>query len=259
MNKKDRKSLLHNSDLRKDYFVKTDSPTGPHKVLPPNQTFKGRVGPIAEYKKIVHYPDNEKYTIKTLDMTKLGGRCPVTGRKIIGGVGGGAKRRWRWIDYQRMPGHCEEDEYVERVIAICYDPNRNAMIALTGHGAHVRWQIATAGLEEGQLIRTSNVIPDNPVKPIEHNSYPLGALPIGTEVCLVQPKLDSTDYVMFQEAKSYGKILRKMPPSASDETGRVIITDSHNKKKKQREFNIDERCLCVVGRVSIHPLRDGHI
>ena len=34
-------------------------------------------------------------------MTRLGGRDPVTGRKIIGRVGGGSKRKWRWIDWQR--------------------------------------------------------------------------------------------------------------------------------------------------------------
>ena len=35
-----------------------------------------------DYRKIVHYPEDGKYTIKKLKMTKLGGRHPVTGRKV---------------------------------------------------------------------------------------------------------------------------------------------------------------------------------
>ena len=35
-----------------------------------------------DYRRIVHYPEDGKYTIKKLKMTKLGGRHPVTGRKV---------------------------------------------------------------------------------------------------------------------------------------------------------------------------------
>jgi len=43
----------------------------------------------------------------------------------------------------------------------------------------------------GDLIRTSWKIPTMPVKPIEGDSYPLGALPVGTTICLVQWYPDS--------------------------------------------------------------------
>jgi hypothetical protein len=80
-----------------------ERPVGPHKILPPGVKFEGRIGPHKNYRYIVHYPEDGKYTIKKLPMTKLGGRDPETGRKVIGRVGGGAKRKFRWIDWLRMP------------------------------------------------------------------------------------------------------------------------------------------------------------
>ena len=45
------------------------------------------------------------YTIKKLAVTKMGGRSPVTGRKVIEAVGGGSKQRARWIDWLRCVLH----------------------------------------------------------------------------------------------------------------------------------------------------------
>ena len=72
-------------------------------------------------------------------MTGLGGRDPVTGRKIIGRVGGGSKRKYRWIDWQRLPENWSRDgeDLVEKVISINYDPNRKPMIALTGKESQI--------------------------------------------------------------------------------------------------------------------------
>jgi hypothetical protein len=42
-----------------------------------------RINKIYDYRKIVHYPKDGQYTIKKLPMTKLGGRHPVTGQKVI--------------------------------------------------------------------------------------------------------------------------------------------------------------------------------
>ena len=238
-----------------DFFILKDLPTGPHKMLAPNVKYDGRIGPgHINYRYTVHFPKDRHYTVETLPMTKLGGRHPETGRKVIQGVGGGSKRRFRWIDWLRLPlaWEAEGPEFVEKVISVAYDPNRDAMIALTGHGSNVRWQIATEGLKAGDLIRTSGKIPPNPVKPVMGDSYPVGALPAGTEVCLVELKprnerlemVDNPrrDEMRFFNAKESGKILRK-------EGDRVIIQD------KRLDFSIDQRCQCVVGKVSIHPLR----
>ena len=90
-----------------------------------------------------------RYTIKPLKITKLGGRDPITGRKVIEGWGGGSKQRARWIDWLRLPADWPRDgpDLVEKVMLIRYDPIRNAQIALTGYGKHLRWQVATDNMK----------------------------------------------------------------------------------------------------------------
>lgn len=56
---------------------------GPHKALAPYVKYDGRIGEYKNYRYIVHYPEDGKYTIKKLPMTKLGGRDPVTKFKVI--------------------------------------------------------------------------------------------------------------------------------------------------------------------------------
>ena len=191
-----------NKDFRKDFNILRDYPVGPHKKLPPfvkhknKRTGEVRQGTWENYKYKVHYPEDGKYTIKKLKTTKLGGRDQVTGRKVIGMWGGGHKHRARWIDWRRLPADWDVNgpDLFERVIKICYDPMRPSKLALTGYGEKMRWQIATSSMEEGDLIKTSAKIPVNPIRPKEGDSHPLGALPIGTEICFVQwPTPDSNE------------------------------------------------------------------
>ena len=157
-----------------------------------------------------------KYTVRKLPLTKLGGRDQLTGRKIIGRVGGGSKWKYRWIDWQRLPETWSRDgeDLVEKVISINYDPVRKPMIALTGYNDILRWQIATVGMKEGDLITTTWKIPKIPVKPIVGNSYPLGALPAGTQVCLVQKYHDvvakERQDLYFYNENTSGTLIRKV-------------------------------------------------
>ena len=178
-------------------------------------------------------------------MQKLGGRDPVTGRKIIQMVGGGSKQKFRWVDWKRLPDDWPRDkDYVERVLEICYDPMRTSMLALTCHGDKLRWQLALTQMKEGDLITTTGLIPDIPLKPVVGNSYPVGALPMGTQICLMQcyPGSDYPD-IYFQTNWSSGQIVRKVGD-------RVIVED-----KKKKQFSVHQTCQCVVGQVSIHPLK----
>lgn len=60
----------------------------------------------------------------------------LLGRIIIGTLGGGAKRNYRWIDWFRTG---PEDGFLEeRVLKILYDPNRSSRIALVAGGDHLR-------------------------------------------------------------------------------------------------------------------------
>ena len=191
-----------NADFRKNFLIKKEYPVGPHKKLPPfvkhkdKRTGEVRQGKWENYKYKVHYPEDGKYTIKKLELTKLGGRDQVTGRKIIGMWGGGNKQKARWVDWRRLPADwdLQGPDLVERIVNICYDPMRKSKLALTGYGEKMRWQIATSSMEIGDLIRTSGKIPPNPIRPKEGDSHPLGALPPGTDICLVQwPSPDSDE------------------------------------------------------------------
>ena len=204
-------------DFRKDFLILKDYPVGPHKKLPPFVKYKDkrtkevRQGQWENYKYKVHYPADGKYTIKKLETTKLGGRDQVTGRKVIGMWGGGHKQKARWVDWRRLPEDwdIEGPDLVERVINICYDPMRASKLALTGYGEKMRWQIATSNMEIGDLIKTSGKIPINPIRPKEGDSHPLGALPIGTEICLVQwPTPKSNEVKITGKCNGRASLLR---------------------------------------------------
>jgi len=231
------------NDLRKDFKFARERPIGPYKHRPPND-LDPRASREIDYRRIIHYPKDGKYTIKKLDITKLGGRHPETGKKVIEGVGGGSKRKWRWIDWKRLPEDWPRDGSVleERVLSIHYDPNRDAKIAMTGYGDKLRWQIATSKMKQGDIIRTYTDIPVNPLRPTEGDSHPLGALPIGTNVCQVEAWPGEGAYFMLK-AEDDAKIIRKVED-------RVVI-----KCWDKLEFAIPREAQCVVGTNSIHPLR----
>lgn len=46
-----------------------------------------------QFRRTVHFPEDGKYTVKPLDNTHLAGRDPVSGRKVVQGLGGGVKHK----------------------------------------------------------------------------------------------------------------------------------------------------------------------
>lgn len=93
--------------------------------------------------------------------------------------GGGHKRAYRLVDFLR-----KKREIPGRVIAIEYDPNRTARIALIcykdGEKAYV---LAPVGLEVGAEIVAS---PKADIKP--GNALPLGQMPMGTTIHNIELK-----------------------------------------------------------------------
>jgi len=230
-----------NRDLKTNFNWKRERPVGPNKAKTPN-VCGGKSSP--NYRHIIHYPEDGKYTINKLDVTKLGGRHPVTGRKVIQGVRGGSKQKARWIDWHRLPSDFPRDGSVleERVILIKYDPMRDSKIALTGYGDHLRWQIATDKVKEGDIIRTHTEIPRNPIRPVEGDAHPIGALPMGSTVCLVEGWPGEGARFAWR-AEDNVTVLRKVGD-------RVVI-----KMWDRIELAVPVECMCVVGTVSIHPLK----
>ncbi len=112
-------------------------------------------------------------------LPKKGGRNH-SGKITSRGRGGGAKRRYRLIDFKRN----DRDGVEGVVVGIEYDPNRTAHIALIKYADGVlRYIIAPVGLTPGQKIYASS---DVAVDPKVGNNMPLKLIPMGLSVHCVE-------------------------------------------------------------------------
>ncbi|MDQ0149813.1 50S ribosomal protein L2 [Eubacterium multiforme] len=107
-----------------------------------------------------------------VSLKKTGGRN-AQGKITVRHHGGGAKRKYRIIDFKR-----NKDGIEAKVATIEYDPNRSAYIALVVYAdGDKRYIIAPAGLKVGDKIVSG---PDVDIKP--GNTLPLLNMPVGTFV-----------------------------------------------------------------------------
>ena len=127
---------------------------------------------------------NEEITTSTptKSLTKIkvktGGRNNQ-GKMTVRHIGGGAKRKYRLIDYKR-----EKIGITGKVATIEYDPNRSANIALINYrDGEKRYIIAPKGLEVGMIIENGR---DADIK--VGNALPLEAIPVGTVVHAIELK-----------------------------------------------------------------------
>ena len=103
---------------------------------------------------------------------KSGGRN-VRGRVTVRHRGGGAKRRYREIDFKRR-----KDGVPAKVATIEYDPNRTCYIALLHYAdGHKSYILAPQGLRVGDRVESG---PGADIRP--GNALPLRAIPTGTVV-----------------------------------------------------------------------------
>jgi len=104
--------------------------------------------------------------------SKSGGRNNQ-GKITVRHIGGGARRKYRLIDFKR-----NKDGIEGRVASIEYDPNRSANIALINYlDGEKRYIIAPLGLKVGDKIE-NGVNADIKVG----NALPLENIPVGTTV-----------------------------------------------------------------------------
>uniref|UniRef100_A0A1B0DI44 Uncharacterized protein n=1 Tax=Phlebotomus papatasi TaxID=29031 RepID=A0A1B0DI44_PHLPP len=186
------------------------------------------------FRRIVHFP--EEYTIKPLEVTNLAGRDPKTGRVVAKGIGGGIKHKYHWIKWQR-DGPAEGPPQIEKVLEIIFDGCRTAKVALVGVGDELKYILATENMKPGDLIKTSRVIPRIPVRANEGDAYPLGALPLHTQVHCVE-KYPGMPCHLIHAAGTFGTIIRKFDD--------YVVVQMPSK----REFAFKETCMATVGRVS---------
>ena len=110
--------------------------------------------------------------------SKTGGRNNQ-GRMTVQHIGGGAKQKYRIIDFKR-----NKTGVTGRVATIEYDPNRNSNIALINYkDGEKRYIIAPKGLEVGAIVISSKTA-DIKVG----NTLPLEAIPVGTVIHNVELK-----------------------------------------------------------------------
>jgi large subunit ribosomal protein L2 len=98
----------------------------------------------------------------------------------VRGRGGGAKRRYRKIDFKRR----DRDGIRGKVVGIEYDPNRSSNIALIEYADGVKRYIpAPARLKDGDEVLSSST---EPVEPTPGNCMPLRFIPLGLAVHCVE-------------------------------------------------------------------------
>ena len=102
-----------------------------------------------------------------------------TGRITVRHQGGGAKQKYRIIDFKR-----NKDDVVGKVATIEYDPNRSANIALIHYlDGEKRYIIAPKGLKVGMTIVSGN---NKDIK--VGNAMPINQIPVGTLIHNIELK-----------------------------------------------------------------------
>jgi large subunit ribosomal protein L2 len=168
----------------------------------------------------------EKSLLKPLP--KKGGRNSygiVTSR----GIGGGAKRMYRMVDFKR-----KDREMVEgKVIGIEYDPNRTSHIALIEYTDGVkRYIIAPIGIKVGQMIVASR---KQAVEPTVGNAMPLRHIPAGLDVHCVE-LFPGRGAQLCRSAGTFAKLSNK-----EGEYATLVLPSG-----EQRRVPID--CIATIGQ-----------
>jgi large subunit ribosomal protein L2 len=111
-------------------------------------------------------------------LKKSGGRNSY-GRITVRHKGGGAKQKYRIIDFKR-----DKDDIPAKVTAIEYDPNRSANIALLTYAdGEKRYILAPDGLNVGDTVMSGE---NADIKP--GNALPFENIPVGTLVHNIELK-----------------------------------------------------------------------
>jgi large subunit ribosomal protein L2 len=115
---------------------------------------------------------NKPYKPLTKGKKRIGGRNNA-GRMTVRRRGGGAKKRYRVIDFKR-----DKREIDAKVVSIEYDPNRSARIALLNYtDGEKRYILAPDGLNVGDRVSAGKKVKVSP-----GNAMPIGNMPVGTVV-----------------------------------------------------------------------------
>ena len=156
-----------------------------------------------------------------------GGRNNL-GRITVRHQGGGHARHYRIIDFKRM-----KDGIPAKVVALEYDPNRTAFIALLSYADGAKtYIIAPQGLKKGAIITSG---PEADIAP--GNVLPLKNIPVGTTISCIEMK----PLKGAQMARTAGASVQLM---AREGNRAILRLPSH----EVREVSTD--CRAMIGAVS---------
>src|SRR5467141_4154929 len=129
------------------------------------------VKPTSPARRYLTYVTSEEITKTTPEKSLLRPKGRISGRNVYGRItvrhrGGGAKRMLRQVDFRR-----DKTGIPARVVAIEYDPNRSARLALLHYrDGEKRYILHPVGLEVGMTVQTgegADILPGNAM-PIRH-------------------------------------------------------------------------------------------
>ena len=137
-----------------------------------------KFNPITPSRRQMTMPTFEEITSQSPEKSLLVALKSKAGRNAQGKItvrhrGGGAKRKYRIIDFKR-----NKDGIPAKVATIEYDPNRTAYIALVVYAdGEKRYILAPAGLRVGDVVESGA---NADIKP--GNALPLKNIPVGTVI-----------------------------------------------------------------------------
>ncbi len=148
--------------------------------------------------------------------------------------GGGHKRRYRTIDFRR-----DKLNIPATVIAIEYDPNRNARIALVEYqDGEKRYILAAAGLTVGTEIISG---PDSPIE--IGNALPLSNIPLGETIHKVELRVGRGGQIV-RAAGTAAKVMAK--------EGNYVTIGLPSKEVRM----IRKECYATIGQVGNAEVRN---
>ena len=200
------------------------------------------------------------------DLRSTGGRNNQ-GRITVRHRGGGARRKYRIIDFRR-----QKDGIPATVKAIEYDPNRTCFIALLFYAdGEKRYILAPLGLKVGDTVMSG---PTADIKP--GNCLPIANIPLGTLIHNVEIKPGKGGQMVrsagvaaqvmakegaFAQVRLPSGEVRKVPMTARATVGQVGNTDHSNvrigKAGRKRHMGIRPTVRGVVMNPVDHPHGGG--
>ncbi|VDD83207.1 unnamed protein product [Mesocestoides corti] len=205
--------------------------------------------------------DPNQYTVDPIRKIRTGGRGPDGHIKYKHRTTG-LNRPYFLVDYVRSRQMATKEVHEEVVLKIAKNWWRDPFLALTASGEVKRWIIATSTMKEGDVIRSHWEIPKIPVLPVLGDAYPVGALPVGTQVCLIE--LHPGEGAMSCRAAGTSATIVRRGTSVHDlDSLHAQVTDVFSAEpiddsvtctlqldSTQRELRLLPTCVVVVGQVS---------